>query len=218
MANEHVPSGIDRRPKVGRNSAISAAESLESNPGQTAGERGAKNGRVSSSPRLLGTAVWSKARSEYVTGNESYAQLAERLGVLKNTVLKHADRRHSDNDGMSWDDARRAYLRRVSSAAEFKSETAATRTLSAVRESSAAVASLALEEIERRLESAGAIETKDLIGIAKLATSLRIELSGDPDGVPVRIERKLDELTVKQLKAIATRCESGSELPTEGGI
>ncbi len=239
-APEHV---VDGQTSGDRTGAERGAESTSS-PSRDASNRPsslvlktmrrscANHGARKAFPGQLGRAVWAAARSEYITGNESLSQLAKRLGVTKSAVEKHAGSRRRDNGGVGWDEARSQYLRETADAAESQSIRARSRTLAAVRESSANVASLALDEIARRLAEGpvAAIETRDLIGIAKLAGTLRMELAGDPTGPPVRIEHVLDQLTVEELRALAGRdvqsgrklptegAESGSELPTEGGI
>lgn len=66
----------------------------------------------------LGKAFWAKARLEYVTGNESQSQIADRLEVARNTVAEHASPRHPDNKGVGWHDARQCYLQRSIDAVE----------------------------------------------------------------------------------------------------
>lgn len=160
----------------------------------------------------LGDAVWGAMRDEYVTGNESYSALAKRYGVNLKTVEKHAlNRDHPTNEGLTWGERRVEFRKRTSEETETKVTAVASRTLAIVREKSVNVAMLALEELERRLtpptnvngEPAPILlETSELIQAAKLATTVKVELSGDPDA-PALIQAKLDELSIEQLRKLA---------------
>jgi hypothetical protein len=152
----------------------------------------------------LGRTVWVKARQEYVTGDESFAQIAARLGVTKSAVEKHASATHRDNGGKTWEQARMEFLHRASAAAESRNSGNAAATLAAVRETSADVALTALEKLQLRLDSnSDLIETKDLIGIAKLASTLRVELAGELNVKSQHVSDLLDTLTADELRAIA---------------
>jgi hypothetical protein len=158
----------------------------------------------------LGRAVWAQTKTDYVTGNESLSQIADRLGVTKSAVEKHASQRHRDSDGIGWDQARAEFLRRKNGAAETQGVKSGAHTLSELRESLSTVSMLACEKIKGFLEDPDAkIEIKDLVSMAKLSAILRVELAGDPDpdGAPIRVDdslrNKLDRLTVDQLKKIA---------------
>ena len=161
----------------------------------------------------LGDATWGAMRDEYVTGNESYPQLAKRYGVTSKAVEKHAlNRAHPTNGGRTWGEWRTDFRRRTSDRVENVTTTIAARTLAEVREKSANVAKLALDELERRLATTTPdgdpatvlVETKDLIQAAKLATAIKLELSGDPNNpTPVLVEQSLDALTIEELRKLA---------------
>jgi len=56
---------------------------------------------------------WSKARNEYVWGNESFQQLAARYGIKKKSVERHALNRRA-NAGCTWGQLRTKYRARIS--------------------------------------------------------------------------------------------------------
>jgi len=141
-------------------------------------------------------------RDEYVTGNESYAELAKRYGVRKQTVGIHAADRNA-NAGRTWDELRTEFHDEVSGKAQAKASEALSRTLARVREKAATVAEKALLRLEKKLTADEVIEDRDLVQIAKLATTVKIELGGDSEGTPVNIRQTLDELTVAELRKIA---------------
>lgn len=167
----------------------------------------------------IGEATWGALRDEYVTGNESYAKLAKRYGINLKTLQKRAlNRAHPANGGKTWAEWRTEFHHRVSDETETKTVASASRTLAEVREKSARVSQLALLELEKRLtrppdadESAPLlVETKDLVQIARLATAVKVELGGDPDGTPIEIQSKLDQLSVEQLRALAEGTDPGT--------
>jgi predicted transcriptional regulator len=175
----------------------------------------------------LSRQLWARVRSEYVTGEESLSQIADRLGITKSAVEKHSSPGHRDNKGIGWDAARQEFLRSKSESAEAHSLKSSAEVLADLRDKTAIVSMGALEKIQRRLDNPfDVIDTRDLIGIAKLTATLRVELAGDPNGAPVRIDHIFDGLTTDELRRLAAEpnacahCESqsGSELPTEGGI
>jgi len=63
----------------------------------------------------LGETVWAAMRDEYVTGNESYAQIAKRYDVGKTAVQRHALDRDA-GDGRTWSEWRAEFLDAVSGA------------------------------------------------------------------------------------------------------
>lgn len=159
--------------------------------------------------KRIGEATWGGMRDEYVTGDESLAKIAKRYGYPLKTVERRAlDRHHPANMGQTWGEQRTDFRMRVSDEVEQKTIAIASRTLAEVREKSLNVSKLALEELERRLtrkddEQPVLIETRDLVQAAKISATIKIELSGDPDGAPVKIERKLDELSIEDLRKLA---------------
>jgi hypothetical protein len=92
------------------------------NVGFLGGKRQAENGLSRQSRggdrhrRSLGAGAWSRAKSSYVAGEESYLQLAQRLGVCITAVEKRADRRHPLNLGRSWNELRTDYRQQVCAA------------------------------------------------------------------------------------------------------
>jgi hypothetical protein len=109
--------------------------------------------------RQLGKAVWARAKREYVFGNESWSQIAARLGVTKSAVEKHARATCAGNGGRSWDEQRRDFLARAS--APLEANVADSLTL--------ALGKRALEEIRARMDrDVTVIATSDLVAIAKL--------------------------------------------------
>jgi DNA-binding transcriptional ArsR family regulator len=202
MKGDGKRSVAERGPK----SAVISSRKAPSRPtmplGYISGDPGAKKQGAQ-----LGRAVWAQARTDYITGNESFSQLADRLGVTQSAVEKHASARHRDNGGIGWDEARRRFLRHKNDVAETEAVKAGARVISELRESLATVALLALGRIKGRLEDPNEkIETRDLIGMGKLSATLRIEVAGDPNA-PIRIddtiEHKLNRLTVDELKKLA---------------
>ena len=149
----------------------------------------------------LGDAVWAAMRDEYVTGNESYADLAKRYGVQKTAVERHALNREA-NEGHTWGELRERFLADVSDRSLDAAGEALSKTLSEVREKSAAVARDALTQLATRVNS-GTMEDKDLIQAAKLATTIKIELSNDPDS-PLDVRRALDALSKEDLEKLAS--------------
>lgn len=156
-------------------------------------EKGA-NGRY-------GEAAIAGWRDEYVTGEETLLQLAQRVGVRYKTLERHASNRRG-NGGKTWGEMRSEFLDEVSRETQERSATSVSKKLAVVKEKSANVAALALAQLETRVSS-GTMEDKDLIQAAKLATTIKIELGGDPNGVPVDIRNSLDELTVDELRKLA---------------
>jgi len=154
------------------------------------------------SAKRLGEAVWAGARDEYVTGNESYAEIARRLGVRTRAVEDHALNRGA-NGGQTWGEMREEFLDGVSGKARSKASDKLAVVLARVREKSANVAEAALKRLATKLESDQPMEDKDLIQAAKLATAVKIELGGDPNGAPVDVRATLAELTVADLKRLA---------------
>lgn len=141
-------------------------------------------------------------RDEYVTGNESYGELAKRYGTTKKTVDFHASNRDA-NGGHTWAQLRAQFLEDVSEKAQKQTGDSLAQTLARVREKAATVAEKALLRLENKLTADTPIEDRDLVQIAKLATTVKVELGGDPHGQPVRVRATLDELTVEQLRRLA---------------
>jgi hypothetical protein len=56
---------------------------------------------------------WSGERDLYVTGNESFSQMARRLGVTKSAVEKHASDREA-NGGRTWGEWREEFRAEIS--------------------------------------------------------------------------------------------------------
>lgn len=151
-----------------------------------------KNGR-------LGDAVWASMRDEYVTGNESYAEIAARYGVGKTAVERHALNREA-NDGRTWAEMRETFHDEVNRRTADQTATSVALELAKVREKAARVARKALEKLDERLDTT--MEDKDLIAAAKLATTVKVELANDPE-FPVTLKAKLDALTIDDLKKLS---------------
>jgi len=62
---------------------------------------------------MAGKINWSGERDLYVTGTESYADIARRLGVGKNVVTKHATDKES-NGGRTWTEWREEFRAELS--------------------------------------------------------------------------------------------------------
>lgn len=158
---------------------------------------------------------WDAERTAYVTGTETLDEVAARLGVNAKTVERMASSKHALNAGETWGEKRAAYRATAAIKSEQRAGDAVASTLARVREKASAVAEKALLELERRLDEnitvtlgedgweATPFETKDLIATAKLATSVKVELGGDPTGVPVELAGKLNDLTLKELRKLA---------------
>jgi hypothetical protein len=88
-----------------------------------------------------GRVNWHAAREEYVTGSETFAELAARLEVNLTTVEWHASARV--NDGQTWGEQRVRFRTDVSSAVQSRLLTAEVAAALVVREAqSKAVAAL----------------------------------------------------------------------------
>src|SRR5579872_4632257 len=99
---------------------------------------------------------WTRARDDYIVGNESFSQIALRLGVKKKAVEAHACNRRA-NDGRTWGELRTEYRRQVSrellrKEAALATENAKLRLL---------VTNKSLAELQRRIEGR-AIKNADL--------------------------------------------------------
>jgi hypothetical protein len=149
----------------------------------------------------LGDAAWAAMRDEYVTGNESYSELAARYGTTKSAVEKHALDREA-NGGRTWGEWRAEFLDGVNRETQDRVADTLATTLAQVREKTASVARKALEKLESRLDSGDPMEDKDIIAAARLATTVKVELSNDPE-FPVSIKAKLDELPIEEIRKLA---------------
>jgi hypothetical protein len=164
---------------------------------------------------------WTAARTEYVTGKESYRQIGERLGVGKTAVEAHALDR-SANDGQTWGELRAQHREQTAGKAVQRAGDAVADRLARVRSKAAEAAEKALDEVLKRIDAGGSlrkvikdgvevpglevlepIADKDLIAAAKLAIAVKVQVAGDPDGTPLVISKRLDELSVEQLQKLA---------------
>ena len=150
----------------------------------------------------LGPTAWAAARDEYVTGDETYAEIAKRYGVSAKAVEFHAHNREA-NLGKTWAQLRAEFHDDVSGRTQERVAESVSRVLAEVREKAAVVSKLALARIEAKLSGDVPVEDRDLVQMAKLATGVKIELGGDPHGAPLSIRTTLDTLTADDLRKLA---------------
>jgi hypothetical protein len=161
---------------------------------------------------------WAAARTEYVTGKESFSSLGTRYGVTKKAVEKHASDRGA-NGGVTWGELRSQHRGKTAAKAEQRAGDVQVTRLASIRSKASEAAELALDEMLKRLReggvtrsvafSEGAVEyldpiaDKDLIAAAKLIVAVKVEMGGDPDGVPMQLETNLDNLSLDELRKLA---------------
>jgi predicted transcriptional regulator len=139
---------------------------------------------------------WSGERDLYVTGNESFSQVAKRLGVTKSAVEKHASNREA-NGGRTWGEWREEFRAEISGktteiSKRIKVEAAATVAMQHAQ-MLANLASEAREAIKNALEEC---EPKDKIKLALAIIAVERRVHG-LDRSPVQLE-----VTGKDGKAI----------------
>lgn len=145
---------------------------------------------------------WATERDRYVTGSESLADIGNRLGVTKNAVAKHALDRNT-NGGQTWYEIRLDFRRRLSDETTNKTLAATSRSLAQLRERSLNAANLAMEELARRLApqlsvSQVLMDTKELVQVVKLATTMKLEPS-TPDIALAEVLHALSQLVFLNL-------------------
>ena len=143
---------------------------------------------------------WSAARDEYVTGDHTYDSIAERFGVSPKTVEVHAtDRR--ENAGRTWGEMRADFRDDVSEKFTERAASTLARKRQLLGDRATDVALSALSQLKSRV-AAGMMADKDLIGAAKIATTIKVEI-GTIDGSPLPIAARLDDLTLDELRRLA---------------
>jgi transposase-like protein len=166
--------------------------------------------------KAAGRINWAGARDEYVTGDESIAQLARRYGVTTSAAQKHSSDREA-NGGRTWSEWRE----------EFRADVSGKRTEIAKRikvEAGAAVqmrhaellqqlANQATEAIENALNEC---EPKDRVKLALAIiaaerrihgldrTPVQVELTGK-DGQPIEHDLTVDVGLDDDTRALAQR-------------
>lgn len=193
------------------------------------------------SGRRLPSTVWTRAKSEYIAGDESLAQLATRLGVGETAVERHADRRHRLNAGRSWGELRTDYRSQLTSQQiEATKQIEAQASVLVSMQHVTMLANLASASREVVVEAFRRCEPRDQIKMALAIIAMERRVHG-LDRAPVQLEvsgrdgRAIEHDVAFEFdvdadaSAVAQRtleaifgeragCRSGSELPTEGGI
>jgi DNA-binding transcriptional regulator YdaS (Cro superfamily) len=144
--------------------------------------------RASSAPK--GT-NWFAERDLYVTGNESYADIAKRLGLNEGSVNQVAtDREHIANNGKTWAEHRTEFREDISrETLEREKETQVLRTLTV----NAAQRVMAEDLVNAAFPPAlaalsdGTLEPRERVKLALAALALQRRIHG-LDKVPVRLE------------------------------
>jgi hypothetical protein len=134
---------------------------------------------------------WFAERDLYVTGNESYADIAKRLGLNEGSVKQVAcDREHIANNGKTWAEHRLEFRESVSGETlEREKETQVLRTLTV----NAAQRSMAEDLVNTAFPKAIAalagdeIEAKERVRLTIAALALQRRIHG-LDKAPVRLE------------------------------
>lgn len=149
---------------------------------------------------------WTEVRDEYVTGDDTFESIAERYGVSPKTVEQHADRKHRDNAGKTWGEMRSEFRDDVSEKFTDQAAKAYATKRRLIADKAADVALKALKKIDTIIDG-GEVEPRDLINAAKLATAIKIEVTGDPNapdgGAPIPITARLDNLSLEELRKLA---------------
>jgi hypothetical protein len=147
---------------------------------------------------------WDVVRDSYIVGDETYAQVAARIGLTPKAVEKHAIARR-ENGGCTWGELREKHRAKVSEAALAADVDEAAGALSKVRtrhaETLAWLAGLSRANIEAAL---GRCSAKDKVrfGLAIIALErrvhgldkMKVELTGE-DGKPIEHDIELDDDT-----------------------
>lgn len=159
---------------------------------------------------------WSSERDLYVTGSESFTQVAKRLGVTKSAVEKHASNREA-NGGRTWGEWREEFRADVSGkrteiVERIKVEAAATvsmqhaELLANLASAARDVAIDALKECEPRdrvkLALAIIAAERRVHGLDR--TPVKVEVTGR-DGKPIEHDLTLDVDLDADTRAIAER-------------
>jgi transposase-like protein len=139
---------------------------------------------------------WSAERDEYVTGTESYADVARRLGVSKQAVDKHACDKEA-NGGRTWSEWREEFRESLSGdkteiVKRIKVEAAATVAM----QHAELLANLAGAAREIAVEALRECEPKDRVKMALAIIAMERRVHG-LDRSPVQLE-----VTGKDGKAI----------------
>ncbi len=139
---------------------------------------------------------WSGERDLYVTGGESFSQVAKRLGVTKSAVEKHASNREA-NGGRTWGEWREEFRAEISGqqteiVKRIKVEAAATVAM----QHAELLATLASETREAIKDAIAACEPKDKVKLALAIIAMERKVHG-LDRSPVQLE-----VTGKNGKAI----------------
>lgn len=161
-------------------------------------------GTSSRSPRKSKAAPpkfdWIAIRERYVTGTESNRDIASALKTNRIAVERAA--MPSKNDGKSWNTRRQEFRTRAAEIANARATKSYAQKLRDVSEMATDIARAALAKLAARLES-GDMKDSDLIAVAKLATSTKLEVSG-PEGAPIAMEvTDIAKLTDDELRTLA---------------
>jgi hypothetical protein len=164
---------------------------------------------------------WTIARTEYVVGTESFAQLGRRYDVTLKAVEKHALGRRV-NGGRTWGEMRREHRAKIAAEAI---ERIGNDQMAVLRESSIRrlqISVLALQQIVVRLQ--GRCTIKELVAIANLGIDPHFRVSGSSseDATSVQLE-PLDPATAvlvdRALEAIlCAKSEPNAEVAFGAGL
>ncbi len=162
---------------------------------------------------------WDAERAAYVTGAETLDEVATRLGLNIKSVERMAGSKHPLNAGGTWGEKRAAFRAEAAIRSEQQAGSEVAAALAKVRGKAVEAAGLALDALLQRLRDGGVkrqvafsdhvtefmdpIDDKDLVAAARLAIASKLEVGGNPDGVPLQLASSLDALTVDELRRLA---------------